>query len=103
MLRKYASWGLDFIKVDCISYHPYRPTEIVQIGKAIRKTGRPIVLSLSPGPTAIEHAAEFGQFAQMWRISDDHWDAWSAEHRPGAGEFPFGTRDAFERLAKWEV
>ena len=31
MLRKYASWGLDFIKVDCISDHPYRPTEIRQI------------------------------------------------------------------------
>jgi alpha-galactosidase len=103
MLRKYASWGLDFIKVDCILDHPYRPTEIVQIAKAIRKTGRPIVLSLSPGPTAIEHAAEVGQLAQMWRISDDHWDVWSAEHKPGAGEFPFGTRDAFDRLAKWEV
>jgi alpha-galactosidase len=103
MLRKYASWGLDFIKVDCISDHPYRPTEIVQIAKAIRKTGRPIVLSLSPGPTAIEHAAEVGQFAEMWRISDDHWDVWSAEHKPGASEFPFGTRDAFDRLAKWEV
>jgi alpha-galactosidase len=103
MLRKYASWGLDFIKVDCISDHPYRPTEIVQIAKAIRKTGRPIVLSLSPGPTAIEHAAEVGQFAQLWRISDDHWDVWSAEHKPGASEFPFGTRDAFDRLAKWEV
>jgi alpha-galactosidase len=103
MLRKYASWGLDFIKVDCISDHPYRPTEIVQIAKAIRKTGRPIVLSLSPGPTAIENAAEVGQFAQMWRISDDHWDVWSAEHKPGASEFPFGTRDAFDRLAKWDV
>lgn len=103
MLRRYASWGLDFIKVDCISDHPYRPTEIMQIAKAIRKTGRLIVLNLSPGPTAIEHAAEVGQFAQMWRISDDHWDVWSAEHQPGAGEFPFGTRDAFDRLAKWEV
>ena len=52
MLRLYASWGLDFLKVDCISDHPYRPTEIRQIAEAIRKSGRPIVLSLSPGPTA---------------------------------------------------
>jgi alpha-galactosidase len=51
MLRKYAAWGLDFIKVDCISDRPYRPTEIAQIALAIKKTGRPIVLSLSPGPT----------------------------------------------------
>ena len=52
MLKLYAAWGLDFIKVDCISDRPYRPTEIGQIAEAIRKTGRPIVLSLSPGPTA---------------------------------------------------
>jgi len=103
MIRKYASWGLDYIKVDCISDHPYRPTEIAQISAAIKKTGRPIVLSLSPGPTALEHAAEVAKHAQMWRISDDHWDVWSPEHKPGAGDFPFGTRDAFDRLAQWVV
>ncbi len=53
MLRLYASWGLDFLKVDCISDHPYRPTEIRQIAEAIRKSGRPIVLS----PLARPHAA----------------------------------------------
>ncbi|MGA7856735.1 MAG: glycoside hydrolase family 27 protein, partial [Terracidiphilus sp.] len=45
MLKLYAGWGLDFIKVDCISDHPYRPTEIRQIAEAIKRTGRPIVLS----------------------------------------------------------
>jgi len=49
MLKKYAGWGLDYIKVDCISAHPYRISEIMQIAEAIKKTGRPIVLSLSPG------------------------------------------------------
>jgi len=101
MMKLYAGWGLDFIKVDCISDHPYRPSEIRQIAEAIRKTGRPIVLSLSPGPTAVEHGGEVADYAQMWRITDDHWDVWKAEHKPGAGEFPFGTRDAFDRLAKW--
>ena len=75
MLKLYADWGLDYIKVDCISDHPYRPTEIRQIAEAIRKTGRPIVLSLSPGPTKLENAAEVAKYAQMWRITDDHWDA----------------------------
>jgi alpha-galactosidase len=101
MMKLYASWGLDFIKVDCISDRPWRPTEIHQIAEAIRKTKRPIVLSLSPGPTALDHAAEVAKYGQMWRISDDHWDVWSAEHKPGAGEFPFGLRDAFDRLAEW--
>jgi hypothetical protein len=101
MMKLYASWGLDYIKVDCISDHPYRPTEIRQIAEAIRKTGRPILLSLSPGPTKLEHAAEVAKYAQMWRISDDHWDVWSAPHKPGESEFPFGVRDAFDRLAEW--
>jgi hypothetical protein len=101
MMKLYASWGLDYIKVDCISDHPFRPTEIRQIAEAIKKTGRPILLSLSPGPTALENAEFVGRYAQMWRISDDHWDVWTAVHKPGAGEFPFGIRDAFDRLAKW--
>jgi len=101
MLRLYALWGVDFLKVDCISDHPYRPTEIRQIAQAIRKTGRPIVLSLSPGPTALEHASEVAKYAQMWRITDDHWDGWKFKHEPGAGEFAFGLRDEFDRIAEW--
>ena len=101
MIALYASWGVDFLKVDCISDHPYRPTEIRQIDAAIRKTGRPIVLSLSPGPTALRHAAEVAHMAQMWRISDDHWDVWSHAALPGQSEFPLGTLQAFDRLAAW--
>jgi alpha-galactosidase len=101
MLKLYASWGLDYIKVDCISDHPYRPTEIRQIAEAIRKTGRPIVLSLSPGPTQVENAAEVAKYAQMWRITDDHWDGWTFPHNPPDAEYPFGLRDEFDRVAKW--
>jgi hypothetical protein len=101
LLKMYAGWGLDYIKVDCIANRPYRPTEIRQIAEAIRKTGRPIVLSLSPGPTQLKDVAEVAKYAQLWRISDDHWDVWTAEHKPGEGEFPFGLRDAFDRLAQW--
>ncbi len=100
MLRLYASWGVDFLKVDCISDHPYRPTEIRQIAEAIRKSGRVIVLSLSPGPTSLDHAAEVAKYAQMWRIADDHWDGWTFPRQPGT-EFPMGVRDMFDRLAKW--
>ncbi len=101
MIGLYASWGVDFLKVDCISDHPYKLTEIRQIAAAIRKTGRPIALSLSPGPTALAHASEVAQYAQMWRISDDHWDVWSHQPEPGKSEFPLGTRQAFDRLAEW--
>jgi len=33
-------------------------------------------------------------------ISDDHWDGWTFPHKPNDGEFPFGVRDAFDRLVK---
>lgn len=102
MIGLYARWGVDFIKVDCIADHPYKISEIRQIARAIHKTGRPIVLSLSPGPTQLSHAEEIGQYAQMWRISDDHWDVWSHEAKPGQSEFPLGLRQAFDRLAAWE-
>lgn len=101
MIRLYASWGVDFLKVDCISDHPYRPTEIRQLSEAIRKSGRSIALSLSPGPTQLEHAAEVAKYAQMWRISDDHWDVWAAKRDNPASEFPFSIREAFDRLAEW--
>ncbi len=100
LIRTFASWGVDYLKVDCISDHPYRPTEIRQIALAIQKAGRPMVLSLSPGPTALDHAAEVQKYAQMWRIADDHWDQWTFPH-PQGGDFPFGTRDEFDRIAKW--
>jgi hypothetical protein len=103
MIALYAGWGVDYLKVDCISDRPYKGSEIRQIAAAIQKTGRPIVLSLSPGPTSLDHAAEVAKYAQMWRISDDHWDVWHDLHKDsgGSGEFPFGTFDAFGRLVNW--
>ena len=105
MIGLYATWGIDYLKVDCISDRPYKISEIRQVAAAIKKatakTGRPIVLSLSPGPTALEHAEEVAKYAQMWRISDDHWDVWSHVAKPGESEFPMGTLQAFSRLVPW--
>jgi hypothetical protein len=101
MLKRYAEWGVDYIKVDCISDHPYRPTEIRQVAEAIRKSGRPMVLSLSPGPTNLSHADEVARYAQMWRITDDHWDVWMATNKGKDSEFPFGLKEEFDRIAAW--
>ena len=97
MMRLYASWGLDFLKVDCISDHPYKGAEIRMIAAAIKKAQRPIVLSLSPGPTNLSHAAEVAEYSQMWRIADDIWDGWDFH----AQQFPNGILSAFDNLAKW--
>jgi len=41
----YASWGVDLIKVDCISSRPYRGEEIRHVECRAREDGPPIVLS----------------------------------------------------------
>ena len=77
VFRLYASWGVDFIKMDDMSrpYDAHAP-EIEAAHHAIRATGRPIALSLSPGETPVHRADHVRRFAEMWRISDDFWDEW---------------------------
>lgn len=74
----YASWGVDFVKMDDMSrpYDAHAP-EIEAAHKAIVATRRPIILSLSPGETPVPRADHVRRYAQMWRISDDFWDEWS--------------------------
>ena len=79
----YASWGVDFVKVDDIcntNAYPHNPysaeKEIEMIRKAMDRCGRDMVLSLSPGPAVIEKAWHLRQNANMWRITDDFWDRW---------------------------
>lgn len=75
IMELYASWGVDFIKIDDLS-RPYHQGEIELIRKAIDKTGRPIVLSTSPGETPIAKADHVQEHANMWRMVDDVWDTW---------------------------
>lgn len=74
----YAEWGVDFVKCDdiCRMDMPSAKKEIEMLYHAIQKCGRPIVLSLSPGPAKIEEAWHYEKYANMWRITDDFWDNW---------------------------
>jgi hypothetical protein len=96
--RLYASWQIDLIKVDCNGSHPYKGDEIRMLRRALDKTGRAIVLSVSPGPAPLEKAEELKKYAQMWRISDDIWDLWH-----GTTNYPQGVGDQFANAAKWAV
>lgn len=77
ILKLYAEWGVDYIKADDIA-RPAHRGEISAIHKAIEKTGRPIVLSLSPGPAMVKDLQFLQENANAWRISDDFWDDWKA-------------------------
>ena len=86
ILELYASWGVDLIKVDdiCVKYGQinnestlaYGGDEIQLLRHAIDKCGRPVVLSLSPGPAMVEQVEHLRKNANMWRITNDLWDSW---------------------------
>ncbi len=90
VFKLYASWGVDFIKMDDMS-RPYADNwrEVEAAHHAIKASGRPITLSLSPGETDLRWAMHVPRYAQMWRISDDFWDEWKL------------LKDQFTRLEHW--
>jgi alpha-galactosidase len=72
----YASWGVDFVKIDDLSY-PYYTDEVEGYRNAIDQCERPIVMSTSPGPTPLVNADHVSTHANMWRLLGDLWDNWS--------------------------
>ncbi|USX17180.1 glycoside hydrolase family 27 protein [Oxalobacteraceae bacterium OTU3CAMAD1] len=90
IFKLYASWGVDFVKMDDMS-RPYDKNwrEIEAAHKAIQASGRAITLSLSPGETDLKWAEHVPHYAQLWRISDDFWDEWKL------------LKDQFQRLENW--
>jgi hypothetical protein len=87
--RLYADWGVDFIKADDEAAPTIHAEEIAALHRAIEKSGRPMVLSLSPGPAHLDDAKTLAANAEMWRVSNDLWDEWKP------------VRNAFSLLAQW--
>lgn len=97
ILELYASWGVDFIKCDDICATGFGPErqynerhEVEMLHKAIEHCGRPIVLSLSPGPALVTESWHYKKYANMWRITDDFWDNWET------------LLYMFDRCEKWQ-
>jgi len=94
----YASWGVDFIKLDDASFtgggigaDPYSAqNELDLIRQALNSCGRKMVLSLSPGPAPRGEVTHLASVANMWRISADFWDDWKE------------LRTAFDYCRLWE-
>ncbi|KAK3239567.1 hypothetical protein CYMTET_50514 [Cymbomonas tetramitiformis] len=81
---QYAEWGVDFIKNDCVFGDDFSPAEIVAQAKAIERTGRPMIYSISPGSTKkgtsgeqVSMANEIKTHVNMYRVTADDWDSWS--------------------------
>lgn len=82
-----ADWGVDFIKADDIV--PF-PEEVEAVAKAIKKSGRDIVLSLSPGGRVDESKLDFFKLGNMLRVTPDIWDE------------QIGLDQCFKAWRKWQ-
>jgi len=92
LFELYAEWEVDYVKVDDIAasrLYGIHAAEIAMINKAIDRCGRPMVLSLSPGPAPLDHAEHLINNANLWRMTDDFWDIWRLLY------------NMFERAEKW--
>lgn len=87
---QYASWGVDYVKVDDMLSTTYHSADVAGVAEAIAQSGRPMVLSLSPGPAPLSEASQLTQDANMWRMLNDMWDNWS------------DVSSAFAAAASWE-
>lgn len=93
----YAEWGVDFVKVDDICRTDYSAdsyasrADVEMIRRAIDRCGRPMVLSLSPGPARVDCAWHLCENANMWRLVDDLWDNWPS------------VKAVFERFEAWQA
>jgi alpha-galactosidase len=113
----FASWGLDYVKVDDLS-SPYHKDEIEAIRKAIDRSGRAIVFSTSPGATPVNQGEHIETHANLWRVSNDFWDNWRAlyeqfarlnswtpyrapGHWPDADMLPLGNVRAWQTRDNW--
>jgi len=77
IVELYASWGADFIKVDCIFAANYHEQDIIAISEAITGSGSDILFSLSPGGDATPvEAQQINKYVNTYRISQDFWDCW---------------------------
>ncbi len=76
---QYASWGVDFVKVDDMmnpytNGNPTHSSEVIAVHRALEKSGRSIVFSLSPGPHQTRDVEVLNANANMWRTVNDFWD-----------------------------
>ncbi len=117
-MRTFASWGMDYLKLDyCYSPDDRYPgknfSQVAQIvysgvSAALLKSGRDIVFSCSPPAYAFDKPKEFvevmswvGSVCNLWRTDDDIYDAWKsvvANYQGNVGlaqyAFPGGWNDA---------
>jgi alpha-galactosidase len=80
--RQWAEWGIDYLKYD---WNPNELPETEEMYRALRASGRDLVLSLS-NSTPFTNAPALSKLANCWRTTGDIRDTWDSMNRKGFGE-----------------
>jgi len=83
--RRFAAWGVDYLKYD---WHPIGPERARAMGEALRATGRDIVYSLSNN-ASLEAAPQLARVANCWRTTGDIEDTWESVAGIGFSQEPW--------------
>jgi len=84
--RQFAAWGFDYLKFD---WYPIDVPHTEAMAKALRKTDRDIVFSLS-NTAPLDHAADWARLANCWRTTCDIYDGWKENPR---ASYNFGVSE----------
>jgi alpha-galactosidase len=80
--KQWVAWGVDYLKYD---WNPNELPETAEMYKALRNSGRDVVLSLS-NSTPFKNIAELSKLANCWRITGDIRDTWDSMSKKGVGQ-----------------
>jgi len=72
--KQWAEWGVDYLKYD---WNPIEEPETAEMARALRQSGRDILLSLSNN-APFAGAADWARLANSWRTTGDIRDSWGS-------------------------
>jgi alpha-galactosidase len=93
---QWAAWGFDYLKYD---WNPIDVPHVAEMSRALRRSGRDIVFSLS-NAAPFAHVADWARLANSWRTTSDIWDRWAMQGpfwQYGVSEIGFNQ----DRWAPW--
>ncbi|KAF1869236.1 hypothetical protein Lal_00048519 [Lupinus albus] len=78
LYQQYVSWGVDFVKLDCVFGEDLDFDEITYVSEILKGLKPSIVFSLSPGVGATpDMAKKINGVVNTYRVTGDDWDQWS--------------------------
>ncbi len=85
-VAQWAAWGVDYLKYD---WHPIDVPHTEDMSRALRKSGRDVVFSLSNGASR-DSATAYQRLANLWRTTGDIADNWQSVKNIGFSQDAWG-------------